>query len=116
MLFRSVSKMTVKKALDLLVAEGLIVKRRGSGTFIKDITEKEIHGIIDKKQFSGLTNNNLGHKVTSKILEFKVVPSDLEVANNLKIEEGDFVYFIHRVSVSICSLTATDVGSSIFNL
>ena len=33
-----VSKMTVKKALDLLVSEGLIVKRRGSGTFIKDIT------------------------------------------------------------------------------
>ena len=48
----NVSKMTVKKALDLLVSEGLIVKRRGSGTFIKDITEKEIHGIIDKKQYS----------------------------------------------------------------
>lgn len=92
-----VSKMTVKKALDLLVSEGLIVKRRGSGTFIKDITEKEIHGIIDKKQFSGLTNNNLGHKVSSKVLDFKVIPSDYEVANNLKIEEGDFVYFIHRI-------------------
>ena len=51
----NVSKMTVKKALDLLVSEGLIVKRRGSGTFIKDITEKEINRIIDKKQFSGLT-------------------------------------------------------------
>ena len=84
-----VSKMTVKKALDLLVSEGLIVKRRGSGTFIKDITEKEIHGIIDKRQFSGLTNNNLGHKVTSKILEFKVIPAEREIANNLKIEEGD---------------------------
>ena len=45
----NVSKMTVKKALDLLVSEGLIVKRRGSGTFIKDITEKEINRIIDKK-------------------------------------------------------------------
>lgn len=92
-----VSKMTVKKALDLLVNEGLIVKRRGSGTFIKDITEKEIHGIIDKKQFSGLTSNNLGHKVTSKILDFKVINADKDVANILKIEEGDFIYFIHRV-------------------
>ncbi|MEN8077768.1 GntR family transcriptional regulator [Clostridioides difficile] len=93
----NVSKMTVKKSLDLLVAEGLIVKRRGSGTFIKDITEKEIHGIIDKKQFSGLTNNNLGHKVTSKVLDFKVINADKEVADILKIEEGDFIYFIHRV-------------------
>lgn len=93
----NVSKMTVKKALDLLVNEGLIVKRRGSGTFIKDITEKEIHGIIDKKQFSGLTNNNLGHKVTSNVLDFKVINADNEVANILKIDEGDFIYFIHRV-------------------
>ena len=51
----NVSKMTVKKALDLLVNDGLIIKRRGSGTFVKDITEKEIQRIIEKKQFSGLT-------------------------------------------------------------
>ncbi|MFP9075400.1 GntR family transcriptional regulator, partial [Enterococcus faecalis] len=31
------SKMTVKKALDMLVSEGLIIKRRGSGTFVKDL-------------------------------------------------------------------------------
>lgn len=93
----NVSKMTVKKSLDLLVAEGLIVKRRGSGTFIKDITEKEIRGIIDRKQFSGLTINNIGHKIKSKVLDFKVINADKEVASILKIEEGDFIYFIHRV-------------------
>ena len=42
----NVSKMTVKKALDLLVNDGLIIKRRGSGTFVKDITEKEIQEMI----------------------------------------------------------------------
>ena len=78
----NVSKMTVKKALDLLVSEGLIVKRRGSGTFIKDITEKEINRIIDKKQFSGLTYNNIGHN---------------KIANMLKIEKNSFVYLINRV-------------------
>ena len=31
------SKMTVKKALDTLVAEGLIIKRRGYGTVDKDV-------------------------------------------------------------------------------
>ena len=82
--------MTVKKALDLLVSEGLFVKRRGSGTFIKDITEKEIHGIIDKKQFAGLTYNNIEHKVTSKVLEFAVINADEKISSMLKIEVGDF--------------------------
>lgn len=91
------SRMTVKKALDLLVAEGLIVKRRGSGSFIKDITEEEIQGIIEKKQFSGLTNTSLGHEVTSKVLDFEIAKADEKIASTFKIDIGDFVYFIHRV-------------------
>jgi GntR family transcriptional regulator len=91
------SRMTVKKSLDLLVAEGLIVKRRGSGTYIKDITEEEIQSIIEKKQFSGLTNTSFGHDVTSKVLDFKIVKADENIANTFKIDIDEFVYFIHRV-------------------
>ena len=93
----NVSKMTVKKALDLLVNDGLIIKRRGSGTFVKDITEKEIQMIIEKKQFSGLTTTSIGHKVTSKVLEFKIINATKEIADILKIEEDEFIYFVHRV-------------------
>ena len=93
----NVIKMTVKKALDLLVNDGLIIKRRGSGTFVKDITEKEIQRIIEKKQFSGLTTTSIGHKVTSKVLEFKIINATKEIADILKIEEDEFIYFVHRV-------------------
>lgn len=93
----NVSKMTVKKALDLLVNDGLIIKRRGSGTFVKDITEKEIQRIIEKKQFSGLATTSIGHKVTSKVLEFKIINATKEIADILKIEEDEFIYFVHRV-------------------
>lgn len=93
----NVSKMTVKKALDLLVNDGLIIKRRGSGTFVKDITEKEIQRIIEKKQFSGLTTTSIGHKVASKVLEFKIINATKEIADILKIEEDEFIYFVHRV-------------------
>ena len=93
----NVSKMTVKKALDLLVNDGLIIKRRGSGTFVKYITEKEIQRIIEKKQFSGLTTTSIGHKVTSKVLEFKIINATKEIADILKIEEDEFIYFVHRV-------------------
>lgn len=91
------SKMTVKKALDILVAEGLIVKRRGAGSFIKDISNDEIERIIQKKQFSGLTNTYYGHDVKSKILSFEIINTDKEIANLLKIQEDDFLYLIHRV-------------------
>ena len=93
----NVSKMTLKKALDLWVNDGLIIKRRGSGTFVKDITEKEIQRIIEKKQFSGLTTTSIGHKVTSKVLEFKIINATKEIADILKIEEDEFIYFVHRV-------------------
>lgn len=91
------SKMTVKKALDLLVAEGLIVKRRGSGTFVKDISKNEIEDIVIKNQFAGLTTTMAGHNVETKLLDFKIINADDTVADNLKIEKDDFVCFIHRV-------------------
>lgn len=125
------SRMTVKKALDLLVAEGLIVKRRGSGSFIKDITEEEIQNIIEKKQFLGLTNTSLGHEVKSKVLDFEIVKADEKIASTFKIDIGDFVYFIHRVRyidgepiviektympISIASdMKLEDVNGSIYN-
>ena len=93
----NVSKMTVKRALDLLVVEGLIVKRRGAGTFVKDISQTQIEDMTIKNQFSGLTITMSGHDIKSKLLSFKIINADPIVAENLKIQENDFVCFIHRV-------------------
>lgn len=35
----NVSRITVKKAIDQLVSEGLVIKKRGSGTFVKGLAE-----------------------------------------------------------------------------
>lgn len=91
------SKMTVKKALDLLVMEGLIVKRRGSGTFVKDISQNQIDDITIKNQFTGFTASNEGHEVDTLLLDFKIIPADETIAEHLKIDEEDFVYLIKRV-------------------
>ena len=40
-----VSRITIKKAMDKLVMRGLVVKRRGAGTFVKDIDDKEVSHI-----------------------------------------------------------------------
>ena len=62
------NKETMKKALEILVKEGLIIRRRGAGTF----------------------------DVTSDIKVFEVIPSDKKIAEKLQIDEGDFVYHIIR--------------------
>jgi len=93
------SKMTVKKALDILVTEGLLVKRRGSGTFVKDINPKERDNLIASTQFRGLSSFYVNHKIESKIIEYKVINADKNIAKKLLVTEEDFVYKIIRVRV-----------------
>jgi GntR family transcriptional regulator len=91
------SKMTVKKALDILVAEGLIVKRRGSGTFVKSISNSDMTRLLVSNQFRGLTALYSDHKVDSKLLEFVVVTSSKDVKNKLNLQNDEFLYNILRV-------------------
>lgn len=93
------SKMTVKKALDILVSEGLLVKRRGSGTFVKDINPKERENLIASTQFRGLSSFYVNHSVESNIIEYRVINADKDIARKLLVTEEDFVYKIIRVRV-----------------
>ncbi|MGG5372640.1 GntR family transcriptional regulator [Enterococcus sp. AZ196] len=91
------SKMTVKQALDILVAEGLIIKRRGAGTFIKDLSTTELKRVSLTNQFRGKTAEHPQNEVTSKVLNFSVIQPDEKIQDKLNISEDDFVYFIYRV-------------------
>lgn len=89
------NKETMKKALDILVKEGLIIRRRGAGTFVKDFDPS----IDETNQVfaGGLTANYKGiKKVTSDIVEFEVIAADDFLSKKLQIDEGDFVYHIIR--------------------
>ena len=90
------NKETMKKALDILVKEGLIIRRRGAGTFVKDYDPSS----EDKTYYSGrgLTARYAGKKeVTSQVIEFEVIPADEHLSKKLQIDIGDFVYHIIRV-------------------
>lgn len=97
-----VSRITVKKAMDLLVMMGLVVKRRGSGTFVKNITllSKEEQLFSTSNQFSGFSQTEGHANVESKIHEFQIINPSMEVAQRLKISEEDFVYYIERTRYS----------------
>lgn len=89
--YYNVSRITVKKAVDKLVMSGLVIKRRGAGTFVKSVDNENVNEISKSRQFAGFTNTSLCKKVTSKVLEFKVVNPSEEIAKKLKVNQSDFV-------------------------
>lgn len=96
------SKMTIKKALDILVDEGLIYKKRGHGTFVKGLSQQQLdimeENLCNTQQaLTGFSKQYGKDVVTSTVLEFSVIPPTPKIAANLQITEDDFVYKILRV-------------------
>lgn len=95
-----VSRITIKKAVDELVNQGLVIKRRGSGTFVKGVDESSVQELSMAKQFSGFSDSNKGKKVTSNVIKFEVINPTEEIAVKLQITTEDFVYHIIRARYS----------------
>lgn len=93
----NVSRITIKKAVDELVEEGLVIKRRGAGTFVKAFDNSDVEGFSTSKQFCGFSESNKDKKVESKIIKFEVIHPTEEIAIKLKMTCDDFVYYIIRV-------------------
>lgn len=91
-----VSVLTIKKALDLLVRDGYIIRRRGSGTVVHDWHQQEKARMI--QTLTG-TKAVYGSEVESKIIEFAIVGADESIAGKLGIADGDFVYRIIRLRI-----------------
>ncbi|MGL5602615.1 MAG: GntR family transcriptional regulator [Silvania sp.] len=89
-----VSRMTIRKAIALLVDWGLIFKKNGSGSFIihKNVyaDTKNLLGFFDAmKKFSG--------KIKSEVLLFRIQPATETIAAKLQIDKKDSVSYSRRV-------------------
>ena len=93
----NVSRITIKKAVDELVAAGLVIKRRGSGTFVKSVNDEAVKELSMAQQFTGFTEYNEGQSISSRIIRFEIVHPTLAVADQLQIDKEEFVYDIIRV-------------------
>ena len=88
-----VSQGTVRKAIDELSAENLVVRRQGKGTFVATHHEA-------RAQFRFLRlmpDTGEAHQPENVILEVKRMRGPAEVARVLDIKAGDSVVFIRRV-------------------
>ncbi|WP_108651847.1 GntR family transcriptional regulator [Dongshaea marina] len=89
-----VSRMTLRRAISLLVEEGLLERRQGSGTYIlkKDV-QHTIHGLNSFAEHMQL----IGKKTENRVTQFSVIPAPLSIAAKLHLEPGEKIYYIQRI-------------------
>jgi GntR family transcriptional regulator len=88
-----VSQGTVRKAIDELSAENLVVRRQGKGTFVATHHEARV-----QFRFLRLSpDTGEAHQPENHIVEVKRLRGPAEVARVLDIKAGDSVIFIRRV-------------------
>lgn len=88
-----VSQGTVRKAIDELAAENLVVRRQGKGTFVASHHEA-------RAQFRFLRlmpDQGEPHYPENKITEVKRLRAPADVARQLEMKSGDSVVFIKRI-------------------
>ncbi len=90
-----VSRITVRRAIDELVARGLVVRAQGRNTRVrKNIGAEPITANVEE-----LLENNLamGFRTRASVVEFGAVPAPPDVAAALEVERGSEVQMSVRV-------------------
>jgi GntR family transcriptional regulator len=90
----SVSRMTARKALDRLVADGILFRRPGKGTFVAP--PKISHGPSQQLSFSAAMRA-LGLRHDTRVLEAGLMPAPQPIASALGVRGGTPVVVVRRL-------------------
>ncbi|OCL27727.1 transcriptional regulator [Orenia metallireducens] len=90
------SRMTVRRALNELVEEGILYRKRGQGTFV---ARKKIESVPELMGFNEHIKAR-GMKPENKVIEQRVIPCSKLIAEKLEIEEGTKVIFTNRLRLA----------------
>ncbi len=92
-----VSRGTVRKALSVLLEEGLVESRQGRGTFVKTAVHTTNH-------FSLMSFNDemrrQGRQPTTQLLQSERLAASSDLAARLQITEGELVRHIERLRLA----------------
>lgn len=128
-----VSRSSIKRALNVLANEGIVFKKRGSGTFVNPLYLKNRSLFNYEGSNLGVTDSMRanGKRPGIKVLDFSVIPATKEMQTDLFLASEDFVYRIRRLRLLddqpvmietgyipikiVPELSRTIVSGSIFN-
>ena len=128
------SRSSIKRALNVLANEGIVFKKRGSGTFVNPLYLKNRSLFNYEGSNLGVTDSMRanGKRPGIKVLDFSVIPATKEMQTDLFLASEDFVYRIRRLRLLddqpvmietgyipikiVPELSRTIVSGSIFNI
>lgn len=93
----ALNRMTLRSAIQRLIAEGKLYSKKGAGTYVAE--PKIIRNLQDGRSMTQLLMT-AGNHMTSKILSFRVVPSGKGIASHLVMESGQNVFELIRVRMA----------------
>src|SRR5579875_1392771 len=92
-----VARMTVRQAIDGLIHEGLLVRVRGSGTFVTQFrVERELsrlHGFSEDMRARSMAPS-------ARMLAREVVPAPVEVSQHLSLGRREAVIYLQRLRLA----------------
>jgi GntR family transcriptional regulator len=92
-----VSRMTIRQAINNLVEQGYLYRKRGIGTFVQlPKVEQGLQGM------TGFTEDMLvrGMRPSSELLSLEIVAASSKVADKLQTKEGEPVYEVRRTRLA----------------
>lgn len=89
-----VSRVTVRKAMDMLLNEGIIGKKRGYGSFVLN---KKVEQTLNKVLHFSNEMEKRGYKSSSKMLINEKVYANKTIAEALSIAEGTPLIHVNRL-------------------
>ncbi len=94
-----VSRSSIKRALGVLAQQGIIFKKRGSGTFINPLYLKNQSLFHYEGNNLGVTDSFQldGKKQSIKLLDYQVIPASADIREELFLNDNEFVYQIKRL-------------------
>jgi len=91
-----VSRITVRKALDLLVQDGFLYRERGRGTFITRPPLKQPAQIMSFTE----ELRKLGLKPGTKVLKAEIITGEKKISRNLSLSDAEETVMIKRLRLA----------------
>lgn len=94
----AISRMTARKAVDYLVRQGKVERRRGQGTFVVQSGHNvHISLPLDKHLSSSEVTVGLSEPVVNRLIFLRHQPATQDIADKLRLSPGCEVWFMQRL-------------------